>query len=157
MSSKYTCRRPTLPFATSFGTFSVNEKSPLYQCLVVAGFPDINKQAVLAFLFHLGCFDVDKESGEVSFRTDIDSHAISLSSQFSVVLQLVGLHNNHVSISNSKLQEKTRVRQVLCRERKRKHLAPESPRPTPPLLISTLYLLTLQHHSKWNPPRTSLS
>jgi hypothetical protein len=118
MSSKYTRHRPTLPFTTIFGTFAVKERSPLYKRLLVsAGLLDNNKQAVLAFLFHLGCFEIDKQWGEVSFRGDIDSHAVLLSSHFPVALQLVGLHNDHVSRSKSNLKEKARAKQALCHEK----------------------------------------
>lgn len=121
MSSKYTRSRPTLPFTTSSGTFLLNERSSLYECLVSAGITDNKKQAALCFLFNLECFEVDK-SGEVSFRCDIVAHATSpsLSHHFPAALQLVEMHNRHVARSRSMSREKNRQKMARCRQRKRK-------------------------------------
>jgi phage head maturation protease len=119
MSSTRTNRRPTLPFTTIFGVFLIHESSPLYQCLASAGLPDKNKQAALAYLFHLGCFNVDVK-GEISFRDNIASHGKSLSSKFPAALQLIELHNEHVVNSSTELRTKNRLKTARCRERKRK-------------------------------------
>jgi hypothetical protein len=67
MSSNY--HRPTLAFPTLFGTFLLHKSSSLYESLVLAGLPDIQKKAALSHLFHLGCLVVDG-CKEVSFCGD---------------------------------------------------------------------------------------
>jgi hypothetical protein len=149
MSSKYAYCRRTLPFTTNSGIFAARECSPLYMCLVAAGLFDHNKQAALAFLYHLGCLEINKEWGEASFHRDIDSYAVSLSSQFPLVLQLVNLHNNHVPT----LKVKARARQAHCPGEKRKSLAPDPPRPFSPLLEFNSTAFDFSASFKVEPPQ----